>query len=170
VPVVFDALVDDAAGERLSQVQDYYDARAAAVKHPQAGVAPYRPLPADALYLEPEEWAKRTASLPLARLTPFAIPESAGRFVVDCEARQGRNFIAERAEEGTNVFDAAVQHVRALQGAGKRVLVGVWSEGSRERLCHVLNDHGLTQTKLVNRYADVLALPKSEVAVAVWGL
>jgi transcription-repair coupling factor (superfamily II helicase) len=170
VPVVFDALVDDAAGERLGQVKDYYDARAAALKHPQAGVAPYRPLPPDALYLKPEEWAGRIAALPLARVTPFAIPESPERIVVDCEARRGRNFIAERAEEGTNVFDAAVKHVRALQGAGKRVLVGVWSEGSRERLCHVLGDHGLTQTKTVNRFADALALPKSEVPVAVWGL
>jgi transcription-repair coupling factor (superfamily II helicase) len=169
VPVVFDALVDDAAGERLGQVKDYYDARKTAQQHPQAGVAPYRPLPPDALYMKPEEWAERTAALPVTRLTPFAIPESAER-VIDCEARRGRNFIAERAEEGTNVFDAAVAHVRALQAANKRVLVGVWSEGSRERLCHVLNDHGLTQTKPVNRYADALALPKSEVPVAVWGL
>ena len=68
------------------------------------------------------------------------------------------------------MFDAAVQHVRALQAADKRVLVGVWSEGSRERLCHVLNDHGLTQTKSVNRLGDALALPKTEIPVAVWGL
>jgi transcription-repair coupling factor (superfamily II helicase) len=170
VPLVLDALADDAAGERLGQVKDYYDARATALKHPQAGVAPYRPMPPDALYMQPEEWAARTGERAVARLTPFAIPESAERIVVDCEARRGRNFIAERAEEGTNVFDAAVAHVRALQAAGKRVLVGVWSEGSRERLCHVLNDHGLTQTKSVNRIADALALPKSEIPVVVWGL
>jgi transcription-repair coupling factor (superfamily II helicase) len=170
MPVVFDALVDDAVGERLGQVKDYYDARNTAVRHPQAGVAPYRPLPPDSLYIKPEEWAERTAALPVARLTPFAIPDTAERNIVDCEARRGRSFIAERAEEGTNVFDAAVTHVRALQAADKRVLVGVWSEGSRERLCHVLSDHGLTQTKPVNRLVDALALPKSEIPVAVWGL
>src|SRR5215211_3725930 len=170
VPVVFDALVDDAVGERLGQVKDYYDARKTAVKHPQAGVAPYCPLPPHALYLKPEEWAGRTAALPVARLTPFAIPDTADRIVVDCEARRGRSFIAERAEEGTNVFDAAVAHVRALQAAGRRVLVGVWSDGSRERLCHVLSDHGLTQTKSVHRLADALGLPKTEIPVAVWGL
>jgi transcription-repair coupling factor (superfamily II helicase) len=114
VPVVFDALADDAAAERLSQVQDYYDARKAAMAHPQPGVAPYRPLPPDALYMKPEEWAERTAALPLARLTPFALPASPGKIVVDCEARRGRNFIAERAEEGANVFEAAVRHIREL--------------------------------------------------------
>ena len=50
VPLVFDALADDAAAERLSQVKDYFDARHAALGQSQPGVAPYRPLPPDALY------------------------------------------------------------------------------------------------------------------------
>ncbi|MFL5036067.1 MAG: transcription-repair coupling factor [Microvirga sp.] len=170
VPVVFDNHVEDAVGERLAQVKDYYDARKSALATPQPGIAPYKPLPPDALYLKPEEWAALTQDLAVARLTPFALPESEGRIVVDCAARRGRDFIAERAEEGTNVFDAAVTHVRALQGQGRRVMLASWSEGSRERLCHVLNDHGLTQTKPVGRLADALSAPKDAVPVAVWGL
>ena len=170
VPVVLDALADDAAGERLAQVADYCEARKSALGQSQPGVAPYRPLPPDALYFKPEEWAERTAELALARLTPFAIPESEGRIVVDCEARRGRNFIAERADEGANVFEAVVHHVRELQGQGRRVMLGAWSEGSRERLCHVLQDHDLRQTKPVARFMDGIALPKTEVPVAVWGL
>ncbi|HEX2552868.1 MAG TPA: transcription-repair coupling factor [Microvirga sp.] len=170
IPVVFDSLADDAAAERLSQVKDYFDARHAALTQPQPGIAPYKPLPPDALYMAPEEWAERTAKIPLARLTPFAVPEQAGKTVIDLEARRGRNFIAERADEGGNVFEAVVQHIRDLQGQGRRVVVGAWSEGSRERLCHVLNDHDLRQTKPVSRLVDALALPKLEVPVAVWGL
>src|SRR3954447_21421964 len=170
VPVVFDKHVEDAVGERLAQVKDYYDARKAALATPQPGIAPYKPLPPDALYLKPEEWAALTQDLAVVRVTPFALPESEGRIVVDCAARRGRDFIAERAEEGTNVFDAAVTHVRALQGQGRRVMLASWSEGSRERLCHVLNDHGLTQTKPVGRLADALSAPKDAVPVAVWGL
>ena len=44
--------------ERLAQVKDYYDARHAAMGQSQPGVAPYRPLPPDALYLSPQEWAR----------------------------------------------------------------------------------------------------------------
>jgi transcription-repair coupling factor (superfamily II helicase) len=40
VPVVFDPLVEDAAGERLAQVKDYYDARRSGLEQRQAGVAP----------------------------------------------------------------------------------------------------------------------------------
>jgi transcription-repair coupling factor (superfamily II helicase) len=90
--------------------------------------------------------------------------------VVDLEARRGRNFIAERADENANVFEAAVAHIRALQEGGKRVILGAWSEGSRERLCHVLHDHDLRQTKPVSRLVDALAQPKLDVPVAVWGL
>ena len=170
IPVVFDALVEDAAGERLAQIKDYYDARKSSQERPQAGVAPYKPLPPNALYVDPDGWAERTARLSLARITPFAVPESEARIIVDCAARRGRSFAAERAGEGTNVFDAVIQHVRELQAAGRRVLVGAWSDGSRERLCHVLRDHGLTQTKPVGRLADALAAPKTEVPVAIWGL
>src|SRR5215210_3900836 len=97
VPVVFDALAEDAAGERLAQIKDYYDARKSSQERPQAGVAPYKPLPPDALYVGPDEWAERTARLSLARMTPFAMPESDARMIVDCAARRGRSFAAERA-------------------------------------------------------------------------
>ena len=170
VPVVFDALVEDAAGERLAQIRDYHDARRSALERPQAGVAPYKPLPPDALYLGPQEWAERVARLAPARLTPFSIPPSAERPVVDCEARRGRSFAAERAGEAGNVFDAVVRHVRDLQERGRRVVLSAWSDGSRERLCHVLQDHGLTGLRPMSRFADALAAARTELPAAVWGL
>jgi transcription-repair coupling factor (superfamily II helicase) len=170
IPVVFDALADDAAAERLAQVKDYYDARREGMGQNQSGVAPYRPLPPEALYFKPEEWSERTAGLPLARLTPFALPESAGRLVIDCEARQGRNFIAERADENANVFEAVIRHIRDLQAAKKRVMLGAWTEGSRERLCHVLQDHDLRQTKPIARFSDAMAYPRNEIPVGIWPL
>jgi transcription-repair coupling factor (superfamily II helicase) len=169
VPVVLDALAEDAAGERLSQVKDYYDARQAALSHPQAGVAPYRPLPPDALYLGPDEFAERLRDATLVRITPFAVPESGDQIVVDCGARQGRSFAAERAADA-NVFQAAIGYIRELQSSGRRVILAAWSEGSRERLCHVLSDHDLRQTKPVARLSDAMALPRQEVPVAVWTL
>src|SRR5205807_927906 len=53
---------------------------------------------------------------------------------------------------------------------GKRVIVALWSEGARERMCHVLADHGLGEFALVESWPQVLALPKSHVALAVLGI
>ena len=56
----------------------------------------------------------------------------------------GRNFAAERAEPGANVFEAVTQ---ARAGAAGRAAsawsIALWSEGARERMSHVLADHGL---------------------------
>ena len=171
VPMVFDAQVEEAVAERLALVQDYFQAREAALKTPQAGVAPYKPLPPRALYLTPNEWKERVAQASVARLTPFAVPESEARAVIDCEGTPGRNFAPERAEESASVFDAAVAHVRDLQGSGHHVILGSWSDGSRDRLCGVLTDHGLRKPVSITRLSDVYALKRgTDVAVAVWGL
>ncbi|QEN86592.1 transcription-repair coupling factor [Labrys sp. KNU-23] len=166
VPVALDALAEDAAGERLAQIKDYYDARRDVLGKPGESV-PYKPLPPDRLYIAPEEWRRRLDEASLARMTPFASPPAPGREIVDCGGRQGHTFAAERAAEDANVFDAVVRHIRTLQADGQRVIVAGWTDGSRERLGAVLADHGLTQAKPVPDFARALALPKNEIALGV---
>ncbi len=165
-PVVLEHLDDEAAGERLSQIADYYQARKDALA--EDGGSPYKPLPPDRLYLAEAEWKERLRTAQLARLSPFAVPDADG--VLDVGARTGRNFAAERADEKANVFDAVVRHVRALQGQGKRVAVALWSEGSRERMRHVLADHGLDRICPVADWPAAQACKPDEVALAVLGL
>ena len=172
-PLVLDGRTDEAAAERLGQVADYFDARKAALdKGAGTGAPPYKPLPPDALYLTQPQWVAALADASTVRLTPFAQPDAAG--VVDLGGRQGRGFAAERAREGedgaANVFDATVAHVRSLQQDGRRVIVAAWSEGARERLSHVLADHGLTGGLSVAQIGHAMAQPRSIATFAVWGL
>jgi transcription-repair coupling factor (superfamily II helicase) len=166
--LALEAQAEDAARERSEQIQDYYEARRQALRQPGSG-ALYQPLPPDRLYLMPAQWAERLATAPLARLTPFAVPEGQGP-VVDAATKQGRNFAAERAEPGRNVFEAVAQHALALQAARKRVVVALWSEGARERMGHVLADHGLANLAAVPSWPEALRLPAPQVALAVLGL
>jgi transcription-repair coupling factor (superfamily II helicase) len=169
-PLILDPLVEEAASERLDLIADYYGARKSAYDSDPAN-ATYKPVPPEHLYLEPAEWRRRKERARLVRLTPFAQPEGGARGpVVDCGSKQGRSFAAERADENANVFEAAIAHVRALQEAQKRVIVAGWSDGSRERLGHVLADHGLAGAVLVSSLSHALALPKNIVALAVIGL
>ena len=130
---------------------------------------PYKPLPPDRLYLPEDEWTERLRTASLARLTPFAVPDGAGASV-DAGTRQGHNFAAERADNAAGVFDAVTKHVQALQAAGKRVVVALWSEGARERMKHVLAEHGLANLAHVGSWPEALALPKPQVGLAVLGL
>jgi transcription-repair coupling factor (superfamily II helicase) len=163
--VALENLSEDAAHERFTQIADYYDARREALK--QGVTPPYKPLPTERLYLGENEWKARLGSYALVRLTPFAVPEANA---IDVGARQGRNFAAERAEPGANVFEAVSAHASALQTAGKRVAIALWSEGARERMSHVLTDHKLHNLTPVASWPQALSLPKPTIALAVLGI
>jgi transcription-repair coupling factor (superfamily II helicase) len=167
-PVVLESLAEDAARERFDQTEDYYQARQQALTQRGSG-PPYKPLPPERLYLSEAEWRARLEAVALARLTPFSVPEGQGP-AINADTKQGRNFAAERAEPGRNVFEAVTQHVTALKADGKRVVIALWSEGARERMRHVLADHALAELATVESWPQALALPRSQVALAVLGL
>ncbi|MGA9728606.1 MAG: DEAD/DEAH box helicase, partial [Methylocella sp.] len=130
----------------------------------------YKPLPPAALYLAEPEWRERIRAASVVSVSPFAQPESGTGLAVDCGAKPGRTFAAERADPNANVFSVAIGHVRALQAGGKRVVLAAWSDGSRERLAHVLADHGFTGTAPVSSLAQALALSPATLALAVIGI
>jgi transcription-repair coupling factor (superfamily II helicase) len=165
-PVVLEPLVDEAARVRFEQIADYYGARHETFE--KSATPPYKPLPPDRLYLSEQEWQARLDAAPLARLSPFAVPES--QSVIAAGGKPGRDFAPERTDESKNVFDAAVAHARALQAEKKRVLFTAWSEGSRERLAHVLMDHGLSDLRLVTSWPEAQQLPHGAYGMAALGL
>jgi transcription-repair coupling factor (superfamily II helicase) len=159
---------EDAARERFKQITDYYEARREALEHPGGG-AIYKPLPTDNLYLSEPEWTKLLGETPLARLTPFAVPEGTPD-VFDAGARQGRNFAPERADGNVNVFESVVAHVGALQSQRKKVVIALWSEGSRDRMGAMLRDHKLLNLTSTNTWRIVQATPRNETMLAVLGM
>jgi transcription-repair coupling factor (superfamily II helicase) len=167
-PVAIEPLAEEAAHERLAQIADYYQARKETMDQAGGG-APYKPLPPDRLYLPEAEWRERLDRSALARLSPFASPEATAD-VIEIGAHAGHNFVAERSEPNTNVFDAVKAHVESLQAAGKRVVIAMWSTGSRERMEHVLAEHGLLNLALVASWPQALALARPVVALAVLGI
>jgi transcription-repair coupling factor (superfamily II helicase) len=167
-PVILDARAEEVAHERFAQIADYHQARRTAYEE-DAAKANYRPLKPDRLYLGEDEWRDRLAAAPLARLTPFASPSGAAD-VVDCGARAGRSFAPERQDENVNVFDAAVAHIRDLRDRGLRVVVAGWTDGSRERLSHVLAEHGLKSAELVSSWAQAKAARAGALPLAVIAL
>jgi transcription-repair coupling factor (superfamily II helicase) len=167
-PIAIEPQGEDAARERFKQIADYYEARREAMDHPGGG-AIYKPLPPDRLYLAEDEWTKFLGEAALARLTPFAMPDASAD-VIDAAARQGRNFTPERADTSINVFEAVVAHVLALQAQRKKVVIALWSEGSRDRMASMLRDHKLSHLTSVNTWRTVQATPRNEAMLAVLGM
>ena len=64
----------------------------------------------------------------------------------------------------------SVAHVHALQAQRKKVVIALWSEGSRDRMASMLRDHKLPNVTSVNAWRTVQATPRNEAMLAVLGM
>ncbi|MEI9991423.1 MAG: transcription-repair coupling factor [Rhizomicrobium sp.] len=165
---------EETKNARLELVKDYFETReqfrraARGEEKTAIQAPPYKPLKPQTLYLTDKEWADALARHKVRDLSPFQAPES--NKSVDAGGKQGRDFQPERATGKTNVFEAAVAHIDALQAAKKRVVVASWSAGSSERMGGVLSDHGLAAIRSVANWTDAQKLHDAAVGIAVLGL
>ncbi len=170
--VSLDPQAEEARDARLELVDDYYEARTEARKQAHdaklaADVPSYKPLKPDALYLTAWEWSDLLSGRRVRDLTPFSVPVGTG---TNLGGRQGRNFAPERAQENLNVFEVLGGHIAGLRRAGKRIAIASWSEGARDRLQHVLADHGIGNVLIADSWADVNNVNKNAVSLIVLGL
>jgi len=164
---------EEAKTARLELIADYYATRRQFLQEKRQGkenvnAPPYKPLPPERLYLTAGEWSELLKRHIVRDLSPFQAPES--KTSVDAGGRRGRDFAPERAQTGTNVFQAAADHVKALLAANKRVVVAAWSEGSADRLGGVLSDHGLDAIRPVANWPDAGQMDARAIGVAILGL
>ncbi len=163
--VTLDHQADEAVAARWELVDEYYQARR---DIGSAGIAEsgaiYHPVPPERLYVPREEWERLLRPRPVGAFTPFAAPEDA--VTVDAGARPGRDFGDVRADPKGNIYDAVRQHIVALQGEGRRVVVAAYTGGSRDRLAGLLRDHGLAAVHSVDGWDEAQALPAAATAFA----
>jgi len=164
---------EEARAARLELVRDYYQTREDFRSSPpdeksRIKAPPYKPLKPETLYLSDGDWKAALARHIVRDLTPFQAPESTAS--VDAGGKRGRDFAPERQGGNLNVFQAAADHLKALQAGSKRVLVASWTEGSAERMGGVLSDHGVTPIRKVADYPEALKLDRAAFAIACLGI
>ncbi len=168
--VTLDHLAADAKTRRLETVADHYEARKEGLEQRSFGAPPYKPLSPDALYLTGQEWDERLQAHKLRNFEPFPLPEPRGPIQIDFKGKQGRSFALERAESSDKLIPAVVEHIRTLQGLGKRAIVACWTNGARERLGAMIAAHGAARIEKVANIAEARKADKSAVSFALLGL
>jgi len=163
--VTADAQIEEAASGRLESIADYYDSRreAMVIAAKEVGRSPYKPAPADSLYLSPAEWSAMWTTH--ARYMLAAQPILEGQAGLDFGGRTGPKFVEARAA-GRNVYDAVVETAQAAREAGKRVVFASYSAGSASRMADVLGDHDLSPVAIADDWAHIRTSPKKLISVA----
>jgi transcription-repair coupling factor (superfamily II helicase) len=135
----FDHNADGAIDARLEMIADHFEARKAV---PRDNEVPYRPLPPARLYLNRATLDAILGQLPCFAFSPFANAE--GTAGIDGGARPGVVFTqaAGNAAPGGpgTVFDQL--RAQAAQWGKRRIIIAAWTRGSRERISHLLREHG----------------------------
>ncbi len=164
-PVSLDDRLDPARDARWDTVRDHYETRRIALAERQAAGTVYKPCPPERLYLDHAAWDHAVAG---RALRPFSeLPQPTGPGVVDAGGRLGRSFAPERQDQALSLFGALAHHIAERRRVG-RVVIASYSEGSRERMGHLLADAGVTGAVPATRWADLT--DPGGIALMTWGL
>ncbi|MEE8259311.1 MAG: transcription-repair coupling factor [Sphingomonadales bacterium] len=162
--LTLDTQVRDVVLQRLDDIQEYYLARKDMAGHMNQWSVPYKALPPERLYLTGREWESVLEKSAPKYISPYPTPE--GEAAYSFGGTLGRSFIAEREQKDKNLFEAVAGHMKALQKAGKTVLIGAADEGSAKRLFGVFADHGIKNITLISEFSGIENLKTGHVALA----
>ncbi|WP_444666353.1 transcription-repair coupling factor [Cereibacter changlensis] len=162
-------LDDQLTATRLSRwegIADQYDARREAMNAKGRMDTVYKPSAPGLLYLDDAAWEAAIAQHRVIQLSP--LPQSPGPGVLDAGGRIGRSFAPERQMENVSLFNALADHLRKLR-EDRQVIVASWSEGARERLKGLLEDHDVHGATPIR---DIRDLPEGHggIYLAIWSL
>ena len=158
--ITLDAQAAGSATARLETIADHYAARREAQRE---GEPPYRSLPPAHLYLDATGWEAMLAAGSAVGFSPSPRPE--GVSGVEAGGRPGPLF--PRSED---VFAHFWSEAATWAAAGRVVLLAAFSRGSRERLAHLLAEHGAGSARAVESWAEARALPRGTVGLVTLGL
>ena len=161
-----DLRFSEAVSARYELIEDHYEARQRALDDRLEAGTPYKPVPPETLYLQPETVMGCLSQADATLITPFEPPETAGRQMISLAGHAARSFAPERAS-GANVFQAVADYARNKIEAGSKVLIASWTAGARDRMGQVLVEHGLAKVKPVDNYAAFETLKSGETGLAI---
>lgn len=169
MPVIFDHLSEQAFDERYALIDEYYQSRREGeLIKGNAQATPYHPLSPDFLYLSPKKlFDAQKQNGQRIDITPFSIPYAQDKQLIHAKTSSARDFATERNDDNSNLFSAVVDYISSLRAAGKKILLAGWSEGSLERLCQVLDEHGLKKIEKSSCLAIVKATPKDRINAGI---
>lgn len=156
---LFDHQTHTQLHDRLEIIEDYYQARVASRKSKSWDSTPYKPLPADALYLNKETTQRLTRVGTAYSISPF----QGGDNALNLRSTQMQSLTALRGQHNS-VFDALRILTESYFKTGKHVWIGCYSSGSLERLQSILQEHEFAT--VVRKRQDMLP-PAGSIGLAL---
>ncbi len=170
----FDAQSELSRAERMTQIEDFYQARqtldkslAEKRRKKETDVSLsgglYHPIPPEMLYIFDGEFQSLIENRDAEILQPFASPKEE----TQAEARRSREFSDIRAQPNLNLFREVGNFLRTQQSGERKTVIACYSTGSRDRLKHMMEESGLTNMVVCETFADVQKLRTPQVGFTI---
>lgn len=163
--VMLDDQLEPARAARWEGIADQFDARSEAMRAKGRLDTVYKPCPPGLLYLDDASWHRALEGRRLIQLNPLKTAPGPG--VLDAGGRAGRSFAPERLA-GENVFDALAAHLEDRRKVSQ-VVIASHSEGARDRLSGLLEDHGAAGAQMISTARD-MSEGQGALYLAIWPL
>lgn len=179
LPISFDHHAMEARDERLAVIKDYYDARKDASIQKISGSS-YKPIPPEMLYLVDSEIEKWLASKTCVYLSPFksdsgfdepkdkiAFTDTTPNKVetyINLDSQKAPDFSLATKTTDKNPFELLKEYCQ--NNIDKKILLACYSEGSRERIKHMLSEHDLIST-LCETYHEAASKSKGVISLVI---
>jgi transcription-repair coupling factor (superfamily II helicase) len=169
IPVTLDHQAEEVRETRFETIADFYQARRGLQDAKGTGGWSYKPLAPERLYLDRAEWDRLLAERPVAQVSPFDAPDGQAA-VFDAGGRSRQDFAQARTASDGKLFEAVGERIAGEQAAGRRVVLAAVTGGSRDRLRHLIEDHGAGPVVEAETWQEVRALPAGTLAAVTLDL
>jgi transcription-repair coupling factor (superfamily II helicase) len=140
--------LDDAQKAYAEQIKDHYETRLQFQSLEKQGI-PYHPLPPQRLYSIGEGWESLIPSSHKIKFTSFSQPGG-----IDTGGKIAPSFASKHTPRD-NVFEIVKDTLQAAHNKGGHTLVVGVTQGSAERLSHILKEHHFPPLRLVQTFSEV---------------
>lgn len=153
--------VSTAIIEKYNLTEDYYTTR---LMPAPKGSQPYKAIKPKTLYLNIDDVEEKLSKFNTIKLSPFVSGEEGAK--LNIHSKPSRNFAPERLDTSINVWTSLREHIEALKKQKKKVIIAAWTEGSAERLGHVLQEHGMTKLYPLPNFAALNLMLQGSIGIA----
>ena len=166
----FDPESEAAREARFEMIDDHYASRLEFSTQKGKGKTPfhttsYKPLLPHLLYLERDELEALLRERPVFLLANGAVPP--GPNCVDTVGRPGRDFIDVRTRPDLELYSEIAHTIAAAREQGLRIVITATSNGNRERLFRLLEEHGITGLSKIDKWSVIQVLERDRIAMIV---
>lgn len=151
---------------RLQTINDYYQARLMPI--PGDKILPYRPLSPELLYWTAQDWESFLQTKSWSKVTSFQIEEAnQGIPVEDFEGKAIHDFGITQSMPRHKVFEILAQKLREAKDNNKLVILASFTEGARDRLLTILQEHNIHTVHTQDAWPTKITLENLSESIAL---